>query len=115
MWNISLDTEKSNLLDKRSDLHFTLLTADGQISSAAAALYSFKSSEKSWESCNLEDRDEVDKASFAGTNSLFLGKTTLSTKRQYTLVLNGTEPRNTYFIIAHGASTHATRTRLPLD
>lgn len=103
MWNVSLDTENSSLLSKRSDLHFTILTADGQPSSAVAALYDFTSSEKSWESCNLQDQDEVDKAAFAGASAMFLGKTTLSTKRQYTLVFNGTEPRNTYYLIAHGA------------
>jgi len=101
MWNVTLDTENSNLLSKRSDLHFTILTANGQPSSAVAALYDFQSNEKSWQSCDLEDRDEVDKAAFAGASSMFLGKTTLSTKRQYTLVFNGTEPRNTYYLIAH--------------
>lgn len=103
MWNVTLDTESSSLLSKRSDLHFTILTADGQPSSAVAALYDFTSSEKSWQSCNLQNQDEVDKAAFAGSSSMFLGKTTLSTKRQYTLVFNGTEPRNTYYLIAHGA------------
>jgi hypothetical protein len=101
MWNVSFDDANSSLLSKRSDLHFTIITADGSPSSAAAALYSFSSKDVDWESCDLSDRDEDDKGAFAGTNSLFLGKLSLSTKRQYTLVLNGTEPRNTYWLIAH--------------
>jgi hypothetical protein len=100
-WNISLNDDNSKLLDSRSDLHFTILTASALPSSAAASLYSFSSKDKDWQSCNLGDVKQEDHATFSGSSSLFLGKTSLSASRQYILVLNGTEPRATYWIIAH--------------
>lgn len=101
MWNVSLDDDKSKLLDSRSDLHFTIVTTDGSPSSAAAALYSFSSKDKNWETCNLAERKTEDKGGFAGTSTLFLGKTSISLDRQYVLVFNGTEPRQSYWLIAH--------------
>lgn len=103
MYNLSLDTDSSQLLAKRSDLHFTFVTASGLLSSAAASLYSFSDKSKAW-ACDLKDEDPIARGGFAGSSSLFLTKTTLNPSRQYVLVFNATAPRETYIMLAHGSS-----------
>jgi len=100
-WNFTFDDDDSKLLAKRADLHISILTVDKQLSSATAALYSFSDGDDEWQSCQLWDVNAEDNASCHGTNSMFLSKTSINLKRQYTLVFNATEPRNTYEIVAH--------------
>jgi hypothetical protein len=101
MYNLTLNDEAA-LLSSRADLHFAVLAVNDTPSSAIASLYSIGSKKSC--ACNLSTDHLEDHSAFAGASSLFLSKTALKTNRQYVFVLNGTEPRQSYWIVAHGTA-----------
>lgn len=101
-WNFTL-LEDAPLLRSDATLHITLLTEDGSPSSAAVWLFDHDEDETS-ANCDIDYTDPDAQAAFAGTNAVTLSYTGLDDDRVYQLIMNGTEPRQNYIILARVSS-----------